>query len=79
MLTMDNVTVTFQDGQERLTALDNISFSATPGHLTFIVGESGSGKSTLLSAPPACSRPTRAQCLSTTRPWTPASASKKSA
>ena len=24
MLTMDNVTVTFQDGQERLTALDNI-------------------------------------------------------
>ena len=50
MLTMDNVTVTFQDGQERLTALDNISFSATPGHLTFIVGESGSGKSTLLSA-----------------------------
>ncbi|WP_288832646.1 ABC transporter ATP-binding protein [uncultured Corynebacterium sp.] len=50
MLTMNNVTVTFQDGQERLTALDNISFEATPGHLTFIVGESGSGKSTLLSA-----------------------------
>ena len=50
MLTMNNVTVTFQDGQERLTALDSISFEATPGHLTFIVGESGSGKSTLLSA-----------------------------
>ncbi|WP_342318665.1 ABC transporter ATP-binding protein [Corynebacterium mayonis] len=50
MLTMNNVTVTFQDGQERLTALDNISFTATPGHLTFILGESGSGKSTLLSA-----------------------------
>lgn len=49
-LTINNVTVTFQDGQERLTALDNISFEATPGHLTFIVGESGSGKSTLLSA-----------------------------
>ncbi|WJY69072.1 ABC transporter ATP-binding protein [Corynebacterium auris] len=50
MLTMNNVTVTFQDGRERLTALDSISFAATPGHLTFIVGESGSGKSTLLSA-----------------------------
>ncbi|AIJ34420.1 ABC transporter ATP-binding protein [Corynebacterium imitans] len=50
MLHMENVTVTFQDGEERLTALDNVSFEATPGHLTFIVGESGSGKSTLLSA-----------------------------
>ncbi|SDS74838.1 ABC transporter ATP-binding protein [Corynebacterium timonense] len=48
MLTMNNVTVTFQDGRERLTALDSISFEANPGHLTFIVGESGSGKSTLL-------------------------------
>lgn len=50
MLHMENVTVTFQDGEERLTALDSVSFDATPGHLTFIVGESGSGKSTLLSA-----------------------------
>lgn len=50
MLHMENVTVTFQDGEERLTALDSVSFDATPGRLTFIVGESGSGKSTLLSA-----------------------------
>ncbi|WKD58358.1 Lipoprotein-releasing system ATP-binding protein LolD [Corynebacterium capitovis DSM 44611] len=50
MLTMNNVTVTFQDGHERLTALDNISFQAGAGHITFVVGESGSGKSTLLSA-----------------------------
>ena len=50
MLHMENVTVTVQDGEERLTALDSVSFDATPGHLTFIVGESGSGKSTLLSA-----------------------------
>lgn len=49
MLSMENVTVTFPDGEHRLTALDNISFRADPGHLTFIVGESGSGKSTLLS------------------------------
>ncbi len=50
MLTMHNVTVTFPDGEDRLTALDNIDFEAQPGRLTFIVGESGSGKSTLLSA-----------------------------
>lgn len=50
MLHMENVTVTFQDGEETVTALDNISFDANPGHLTFIIGESGSGKSTLLSA-----------------------------
>ena len=63
MLHMENVTVTFQDGEERLTALDNVSFEATPGHLTFIVG----------------SRPIRAPCLSTMSRWTPASGSKKSA
>ena len=50
MLTIENVTVTFPDGERTLTALDNVSFSAQPGELTFIVGESGSGKSTLLSA-----------------------------
>ncbi|AWB84919.1 ABC transporter ATP-binding protein [Corynebacterium liangguodongii] len=50
MLTMENVTVTFPDGERRLTALDNVSIHAEPGRLTFIVGESGSGKSTLLSA-----------------------------
>lgn len=50
MLHMENVTVTYQDGEDTLTALDNVSFDANPGHLTFIIGESGSGKSTLLSA-----------------------------
>ena len=50
MLHMEHVTVTYQDGEDTLTALDNISFDANPGHLTFIIGESGSGKSTLLSA-----------------------------
>lgn len=50
MLHMKDVTVTYQDGEDTLTALDNISFDANPGHLTFIIGESGSGKSTLLSA-----------------------------
>ena len=50
MLHMENVTVTYQDGEDTLTARDNIRFDANPGHLTFIIGASGSGKSTLLSA-----------------------------
>ena len=50
MLTMENVTVTFKDGQDTITALDNATFTARSGEITFIVGESGSGKSTLLSA-----------------------------
>lgn len=48
-LELRNVTVSFQDGQERRTVLDNLDFTAEPGQLSFIVGESGSGKSTLLS------------------------------
>ena len=48
-LELTDVTVSFQDGQERRTVLDKLNFTAEPGRLTFIVGESGSGKSTLLS------------------------------
>ncbi len=49
MLELNNITVAFQDGQEKRTVLDHLDFTAKPGEMTFIVGESGSGKSTLLS------------------------------
>lgn len=49
-LSMTDVTVTFPDGDGRITALDNASLSADPCTVTFVVGASGSGKSTLLSA-----------------------------
>lgn len=49
MLELSNITVAFQDGQEKRTVLDQLDFTARPGEMTFIVGESGSGKSTLLS------------------------------
>lgn len=49
-LSMENVTVTYPDGDSRITALDNASLSADPCTVTFVVGASGSGKSTLLSA-----------------------------
>lgn len=49
MLELNDVTVSFKDGQEMRTVLDHLEFTAKPGEMTFIVGESGSGKSTLLS------------------------------
>ena len=49
-LAMKDVTVTFPDGDGRITALDNATLQAAPRTVTFVVGASGSGKSTLLSA-----------------------------
>ena len=48
-LHLDDVTLTYPDGDQRLTALDHVSLTAEPGSLTAIVGPSGSGKSSLLA------------------------------
>ena len=48
-LHLDNVTLTYPDGDQRLTALDHVSLTSEPGTLTAIVGPSGSGKSSLLA------------------------------
>ena len=48
-LHLDDITLTYLDGDHRLTALDQVSLTAEPGTLTAIVGPSGSGKSSLLA------------------------------
>ena len=48
-LHLDNVTLTYPDGDQRLTALDHVSLTSEPGTLTAIVGPSGAGKSSLLA------------------------------
>ena len=48
-LHLDDVTLTYPDGDQRLTALDHVSLTAEPGTLTAVVGPSGSGKSSLLA------------------------------
>lgn len=48
-LHLDDVQLTYPDGDQRLTALDRVSLTADPGTLTAIVGPSGSGKSSLLA------------------------------
>jgi putative ABC transport system ATP-binding protein len=48
MLSLQNVSKTYQSAGRTLTVLDNISFSVESGATIAIVGPSGSGKTTLL-------------------------------
>ncbi|WP_370964198.1 ABC transporter ATP-binding protein [Amycolatopsis sp. cg9] len=48
-LTLTDVTLTYPDGDTRLTALDRVSLDVPRGSLTAVVGPSGSGKSSLLA------------------------------
>ncbi len=49
MIRLDNITLTFEDGDTRVTAVDQVSLTAHPGTVTGITGPSGSGKSSLLA------------------------------
>ncbi|MGW4276062.1 ABC transporter ATP-binding protein [Streptomyces seoulensis] len=48
-LLLDDVTLTYPDGEGRLTALDRVGLTVPAGSLTAVVGPSGSGKSSLLA------------------------------
>ncbi|MFB7473276.1 ABC transporter ATP-binding protein [Kitasatospora sp. NPDC056184] len=48
-LVLDHVTLTYPDGDGRLTALDDVSLTVPKGTVTAVVGPSGSGKSSLLA------------------------------
>ncbi|MGW0511625.1 ABC transporter ATP-binding protein [Streptomyces olivaceoviridis] len=48
-LTLTGITLTYPDGDTRLTALDQVSLKVPQGSLTAVVGPSGSGKSSLLA------------------------------
>ncbi|MFD4675313.1 ABC transporter ATP-binding protein [Lentzea sp. NPDC058450] len=48
-LTLTDVTLTYPDGDSRLTALDQVTLDVPRGSLTAVVGPSGSGKSSLLA------------------------------
>ncbi|MGH9340622.1 MAG: ABC transporter ATP-binding protein [Acidobacteriota bacterium] len=57
VLEVQNLTKTYQSGQENLTVLKDVSFSVEEGATCAIVGPSGSGKTTLLSLCAGLDRP----------------------
>lgn len=56
-LELTDVTLTYPDGDARLTALDEVSLTVSPGCLTAVIGPSGSGKSSLLAVAATLIRP----------------------
>ncbi|MFJ3984249.1 ABC transporter ATP-binding protein [Streptomyces fungicidicus] len=48
-LELTDITLTYPDGDTRLTALDHVSLHVPRGSVTAVVGPSGSGKSSLLA------------------------------
>jgi len=63
MITLDDVTLTFPDGDRRVTAVDHVSITARAGVVTGITGPSGSGKSSLLAVAATLIRPDSGQVL----------------
>lgn len=62
-LTLTNITLTYPDGDDRLTALDDVSLHVAAGSLTAVIGPSGSGKSSLLAVAATLITPDRGQVV----------------
>ncbi|WP_411124492.1 ABC transporter ATP-binding protein [Streptomyces sp. x-19] len=62
-LELTDVTLTYPDGDARLTALDAVSLTVPAGRVTAVVGPSGSGKSSLLAVAATLIRPDRGRVV----------------
>jgi putative ABC transport system ATP-binding protein len=57
MISLNNITLTFPDGESRVTAVNSVTLTARAGTVTAITGPSGSGKSSLLAVGATLIRP----------------------
>ncbi|GAA2927613.1 ABC transporter ATP-binding protein [Streptomyces enissocaesilis] len=62
-LSLTEVTLTYPDGDSRLTALDDVGLDVAAGSLTAVVGPSGSGKSSLLAVAATLVSPDRGRVI----------------
>ena len=63
MIRLNDITLTFADGDARITAIDRVSLAAHPATVTGITGPSGSGKSSLLAVAATLIRPDSGEVL----------------
>lgn len=63
MIQLDDVTLTYPDGDHRLTAVDHVDLTVPPGSVTAVTGPSGSGKSSLLAIAGTLIRPDSGRVL----------------
>lgn len=62
-LSLEDITLTYADGEGRLTALDGVGLDVPAGTLTAVVGPSGSGKSSLLAVAATLVTPDRGRVV----------------
>ena len=63
ILRVDNLSKVYGTKENKVVALDNVSFSVNKGEFVAIVGHSGSGKSTLLHLIGGVDRPTKGKVI----------------
>lgn len=63
IIEVKNVTKIYKVGTERITALDNVSFTINKGDFCCLLGSSGSGKSTLLNLMAGIEKITKGEIL----------------